>query len=103
MVIRLDPHDHDDLVGDVTIYGFSIIPICEYWFLNSDHLDVRKIDYAILKEAERTAAFVILSDMKELIDISTGIDSKHKKGIEQKSLVEIPEVQQVNKTPNPYG
>jgi hypothetical protein len=91
LVIRVNPEDHDELVGDVTLYGFSLIPISEYWFLNTDHLDVRKIDYAILKEAERTISFVVLSDMKELIDKATNIDAKHRKEIERKSLVEIPE------------
>lgn len=102
MVIRIDPEDHDDLVGDVTIYGYSLIPIGEYWFLNSDHLDVRKIDYAILKEAERTVAFTTLSDMKELIDRATGIDARHKKGLESKSLVELPETQNVGQQ-SPYA
>jgi energy-coupling factor transporter transmembrane protein EcfT len=95
MVIRVHPLDHDDLVGDVNLVGFSLIPISEYWFLNSDHLDIRKIDFAILREAERTIAFTTLSDMKQLIDLSTGIDSQHKKGIESKSLVEVPEMQKV--------
>lgn len=96
LVIRVNPEDHDDLVGDVTLNGFSLIPISEYWFLNSDHLDVRKIDYAILKEAQRTIAFVTMTDMKELVDKATGVDARHKKGIEQKSLVELPETRNVN-------
>ena len=50
MVIRVNPEDHDELVGDVTLYGYSLIPISEYWFLNTDHLDVRKIDYSIPKQ-----------------------------------------------------
>jgi hypothetical protein len=102
MVIRVNPEDHDELVGDISLYGYSLIPISEYYFLNNDMLDVRKIDYAILKEAERTIAFVTLSDMKELIDNATGVDASHKKGIEQKSLVEIPELQKVGTT-GQYG
>lgn len=102
MVIRVNPEDHDELVGDINLYGFSLIPISEYYFLNTDHLDVRKIDYAILKEAERTIAFVAISDMKELVDNATGVDAQHKKGIEQKSLVEIPEFQKVNQQ-SQYG
>lgn len=97
MVVRVNPEDHDELVGDVTLFGYSLIPICEYWFLNTDYLDVRKIDFAILKEAERTIAFVTLSDMKALIDKATGIDASHKKLIEAKSLVEIPETANVNR------
>jgi hypothetical protein len=98
MVIRVDPDSHDELVGDVNLAGFSIVPVGEYWYLNSDFLDVRKIDYAILKEAERTLATTFLSDVKELIDRATGIDAKHKKLIEGKSLVELPETSQVQGT-----
>jgi hypothetical protein len=103
MVIRCDPDSHDQLVGDITLWGYSLIPIGQYWFLNTDHLDVRKIDYAILKEAERTIAFATLSDVKELIDRATGIDAKHKKFIEAKSLVDIPETQSIGQQNSPYA
>ena len=95
MVIRVSPQEHDELLGDVTLRGFSLIPISEYWFLNTDYLDVRKIDYAILKEAERGVYFAGLSDMKEIVDKAVGLDARHKKGIEEKHLVEIPELQRM--------
>jgi hypothetical protein len=91
LVIRVSPIDHDDLIGDVTLKGFSLIPISEYLFLNSDYLDVRKIDFAILKEAERGIMFENLRDMKSIVDKAIGLDSSHKKEIEKKDLVEIPE------------
>ena len=97
MVIRVNPEEHDELVGDVTLYGYSLIPISEYWFLNTDYLDVRKIDYAILKEAERGIMFETLRDVKEVVDRAIGLDSRHKKDIESKHLVEIPELQRVQK------
>lgn len=102
MVIRVNPEDHTPLVGDVTLFGFSLIPISEYYFLNNDHLDVRKVDYAILKEAERTVAFVTMTDLKEIVDKATGIDARHKKVIEGKSLVEIPETAKVGQPQTPY-
>jgi hypothetical protein len=94
MIIRTEPDQHDELIGDVTLFGYSIIPIGEYWFLNSDHLDVRKIDYSILQESVRHLSLEILRDAKSLIDSATGLDAKHKKGIEQKALYEIPELSQ---------
>jgi len=90
-VIRVSPEEHDDIVGDVTLKGFSLLPHSEFWFLNSDYLDVRKIDYAILKEAERGIMFETLRDMKSIVDKATGVDSEHKKFIEKKNLVEVPE------------
>jgi hypothetical protein len=97
MVIRVEPSQHDELVGDITLYGYSLIPISEYWYLNSDLLDIRKIDYAILRECERTTFFAGLSDMKEIVDKAIALDSRHKKGIEEKSLYDLPETQQIGK------
>ncbi len=94
MVVRVAPTEHDDLIGDVTIFGFSLIPISEYWFLNQDYIDVRQIDFTILKEAERGIFFESLKDTKEIIDKAIGLDAGHKKQIEQKNLYEIPPLQQ---------
>lgn len=94
MVVRIAPNQHDQLVGDVTIYGFSLVPISDYYFLHDDYLDVRKIDFNILKEAERGIYFEALKDTKEIVDKAVGIDSGHKKKIEEKSLYEIPQLQQ---------
>jgi len=90
MVIRVSPESCSDLVGDVTLKGYSLIPMSEYWFLNSDHLDVRKIDYAILKEAQRGIMFENLRDMKEIVDRAVGLDSNHKKDIEKKDMFDMP-------------
>jgi len=97
MIIRVSPQDHDELIGDVTLYGYSLIPISEYWFLNTDYLDVRKIDYAILKEAERGIMFETLRDIKEVVDRAIGLDARHKKDIETKHLVELPELQRISR------
>lgn len=91
MVIRVHPSQHNDLVGDVDLFGFSLVPRANYWFLNSDFLDVGKVDYSILREAKQTIAFTTMSDIHELIQISIGLDGSHKKKIEGKSLVDIPE------------
>jgi len=92
MVIRMRPDDHDMLIGDISANGFSIIPISEYYFLNNDYLDVRKIDFAILKEAQRGIFFEHLKDSKEILDKAVGLDSGHKKEIEKKNLYEIPQL-----------
>jgi len=92
MVIRVNPQNHDELVGDITLFGFSILPISEYFFLNNDYLDVRKIDFAILKEAQRGIFFEHLKDSKEILDKAVGLDSSHKKDIEKKNLYEIPQL-----------
>jgi len=94
IVIRVRPDEHDNIVGDVSLSGFSLVPISEYYYLHQDYLDVRKIDFNILKEAERGIYFESLKDTKEIIDKAIGIDSGHKKDIEKKNLWEIPQLQQ---------
>lgn len=89
-VIRVKPEDHDDLIGDVTLWGFSLIPVSEYFYLNKEHIDVQKIDQSILMEGKRTIAFEMLKDFKEVTDKAIGLDSSHKKQIESKQLYEIP-------------
>jgi hypothetical protein len=102
MVIRCDPQDHNELVGDIDLFGFSLIPKSEYWFLNGDLLDLRKIEYSLLREAEQTTLFMVLSDMAEVTNRATGVDSAHKKFLEKKSLVELPETQNVGNQQSPY-
>jgi len=88
--VRTHPLDHDDLIGDVCLKGFSLLKIAEYWFLHTDHLRIDKIDKAILTEAKRSVAFLVLSDMKELVDKSSGLDSDHQKGLENRNLYDMP-------------
>jgi len=90
MVIRVDPDSHNELVGDVTIMGFSLLPIAEYFYVNDKYLDVGEIDRSIKLEAFRTIYFEALKDTKEVVDMAMGIDSDHKKAIEGKNLYEIP-------------
>jgi hypothetical protein len=97
MVIRLSPKDHSSNIGDITIRGFNILPYSEYWFVNHDVLDVRKIDFAILKEAQRGIMFENLRDMKTIVDRSIGLDSGHVKEIEKKNLVEAPDSMMMSK------
>ena len=93
MVIRVRPDEHDQLVGDVSLNGFSLTPISEYYYLHQDYLDVRKTDYSILKEGERTISHEMMKDFKEITDKAIGLDSDHKKQIENKNLYEIPALQ----------
>jgi len=93
MVIRVRPDEHDQLVGDVSLNGFSLTPISEYYYLHQDYLDVRKTDYSILKEGERTISHEMMKDFKEITDKAIGLDSEHKKQIEGKNLYEIPQLQ----------
>jgi hypothetical protein len=102
MCVRVDPRDHNELIGDVDLYGFSLIPMSEFMFLNSDHLDVKKIDYALEKEASRITLFRVLSNMATMTEKSMGVDSVHTKFLEKRSLMELPETSSSNQNPSPY-
>lgn len=94
-VVRVNPKDHTELIGDVTLFGLNLIPVSEYWYLSKDYLDARKIDMAILREAERGVLFEMLKDTKSIIDQAIDLDSKHRKVIEEKHLVEVPQLQKI--------
>lgn len=89
-VVRVSPDSHNDLCADIDLYGFSLLNLSEYWYLNNDLLDVRKIDFAILKEAERSVMFEQQRDFKDIVDKASGLDTGHQKRIEEKSSYEIP-------------
>ncbi len=93
-VIRVDPRDHDELIGDITLFGLNLVPLSEYWYLSSDYLDARKIDMAVLHEAERGVMFEMLKDTKNIVDNAINLDARHRKEIEERQLVEIPQMQQ---------
>jgi hypothetical protein len=88
--VRVHPLDHDELIGDVTLKGFSLLKVAEYWFLHSEYMRVDKIDKSILGEAKRSVAFLILSDMKDIVDKAILLDSSHQKNLEQKNLMDLP-------------
>ena len=90
-VLRCDPDDHTELVGDIKIKGFSLVKLSEYYYLNKDHLDVNKIDYNLQQEAKRGVLFLNLADMKSIVDIAIGIDSRHEKSMQKDSMIKIPQ------------
>lgn len=100
-VVRVHPLDHDDLLGDVCLKGFSLVPVSEYWFLHSEYMRIDKIDKSILGEAKRSVAFLVLSDMKEIVDKAILLDSSHAKGLENKNLVDMPLPMSNNNPPAP--
>lgn len=89
MVVRVRPEEHSSLIGDVSIKGFSLVPISEYYFINTSYLDRAMIDWTIGTESDRIVFFEHLRDEKTIMDRAIGLDSTHKKEIEQKNLFEM--------------
>lgn len=97
MIIRISPQMHDDLIGSVVAFGISLVPISEYWYINTDYLAIPETDTAILVEALRSSYHEGLKELHEIVQKAIGLDSRHKKEIENKSLMELPEAQNIGK------
>lgn len=89
-IIRVDAKDMTSPVGDVYLYGLSLIRISEYNYLHKDMLNVTRIDYTILQEAKRGVLFLTLSDMKEIVDKAVDLDSRHQKELQANRFIPIP-------------
>lgn len=89
-VVRIDPQDMTAPVGDVYLFGLSLIKISEYFYLHKDMLNIKRVDYTILQEAKRGMTFLALSDMKEIVDKAVDLDSSHRKDLEQHRFIPVP-------------
>lgn len=91
IVLRVDPESHGSLVGDVYIKGFSLIKHSEYFYLNTDHLDVGKIDYNIWREGDRAVNKMMIADWKQTVDKAIGINPSHNLELERSKLMKVPQ------------
>jgi len=101
-IVMLKPTQHSDLVGDVYVYGISLIMKYGYYFLNTEMLDFKGIDKSIALDTFRTIMYETLGDMKGLLDRATGLDAEFSKQRQQEKLLKIPVLsgQQQNNPPN---
>jgi hypothetical protein len=91
IVFRCKPTDHSDLVGDVVVNGFSLVRYAEYFYLNHESLNAYRIDKNIVEEGKRTLLFFLLGDIKEITDLSIGINPRHNINLESTKLMKIPQ------------
>jgi hypothetical protein len=89
-VLRTLEDEHSQLVGDVKIYGVSMIKKYGYYWPNRGHLDIARIDHAVIKEAWRGQIHEFLKDMVAISQRSTGLDADHRKELENRKLLKIP-------------
>jgi len=89
-VLRTLEDEHSQLIGDVKIYGVSMIKKYGYYFPNRGHLDIARIDIAIIREAWRGAVFQFLKDMVSINQRASGLDSEFKKDMDKRKLLKIP-------------
>ena len=89
-IIVLDPSQHTDLIGDVYVYGISLIMKYGYYFVNSKMLDFDAIDKTVAMDTYRTLMYETLGDMKGLLDRATGMVTTFAKEQQQQKLLKIP-------------
>jgi len=89
-IVMLQPEQHSDLIGDVYIYGISLIMKYGYYFLNTQMLDFKGIDKAVAHDTFRTIMYDTLGDMKGLLDRATGLDAEFRKEQMAQKLLKIP-------------
>lgn len=91
-IIMLKPSEHSDLIGDVYVYGISLIMKYGYYFLNTDMLNFISIDKTVANDTFRTIMYDTLGDMKGLMDRATGLDAEFIRRREEQKILKIPQL-----------
>lgn len=89
-VLRCLEDEHSQLIGDVKVYGVSMIRKFGFYFPNRAHLDVSRIDISVIREAWRGQIHQFLKDMVSINQRAVGLDSEFKKDMDNKKLLKIP-------------
>lgn len=89
-VVMLQPEQHSDLIGDVYVYGISLIMKYGYYFLNNEILNYDAIDNFVSKDTFRSVIYTTLGDMKGIVDRATGMDPEEIKNRANQKLLKIP-------------
>ena len=88
--IRIKPQWHTKNIGDVIIWGISLVAHGGFYYVNDEHLDTERIDRTIKTEVIRQYTMDVLRDVKIISDMAVGINPEQTKYIEGKSLLKIP-------------
>ena len=89
-VLRTLEDEHSQLIGDVKVYGVSMIRKFSYYWPNRAHLDIARIDISVIREAWRGQVHQFLKDMVAINQRAVGLDSEFKKELDQRKLLKIP-------------
>ena len=89
-VLRSLEDEHSQLIGDVKIYGVSMIKKYGYYWPNRAHLDIARIDIGVIREAWRGQIHQFLKDAVTIQQRAIGLDSEFKKDLDKRKLLKIP-------------
>lgn len=89
-VLRCFEDEHSQLIGDVKVYGVSMVSKFTYFWPNRAHLDIARIDIGVIREAWRGQVHQFLKDMVSINTRAVGLDSEFKKDMDKRKLLKIP-------------
>lgn len=89
-VLRTFEDEHSQLIGDVKVYGVSMIRKFGYYYPNRGHLDIARIDIGVIREAWRGQIHQFLKDSVSIQQRAVGLDSEFKKELDRRKLLKIP-------------
>jgi hypothetical protein len=89
-VLRTLEDEHSQLIGDVKVYGVSMLRKYQYYWPNRAHLDIARIDIGVIREAWRGQVHQFLKDAVAIQQRAVGLDSEFKKEMDGKKLLKIP-------------
>lgn len=93
IVLRIDPEDWEGL-QKVYVNGINLIEINQYYYLNKDILDYKRIDTTIKSEALRNVVLNAYSDFQTIVKRAEGLDTDFSKDMDSKKLLKIPQVRE---------
>ena len=89
-VLRTLEDEHSQLIGDVKVYGVSMLAKYGYYWPNRAHLDIARIDIGVIREAWRGQIHQFLKDAVSIQQRAIGLDSVFKKDMDKRKLLKIP-------------
>ena len=89
-VLRTLEDEHSQMIGDVKVYGVSMIRKFGYYWPNRAHLDIARIDIGVIREAWRGQIHQFLKDAVSIQQRAVGLDADFKKRLDERKLLKIP-------------
>ena len=89
-VLRTLEDEHSQMIGDVKVYGVSMLKKYGYYWPNRAHLDIARIDIGVIREAWRGQVHQFLKDAVSIQQRAVGLDADFKKRLDERKLLKIP-------------
>ena len=89
-VLRTLENEHSQLIGDVKVYGVSMVRKYDYYWTNRAFLDIVRIDIAVIREAWRGLIHQYLKDSVAINQRAVGLDSEFRKDLDMRKMLKMP-------------